>query len=86
MCFGRPVFPFSFRAEASSRGDRVKNDVPIRLNVKSRNLEASVAVGHPSQLKSDEMTGWRPAQWRNPVDWLDNQVLGGYVRRNIFCG
>ncbi|PYL83797.1 MAG: hypothetical protein DMF17_12445 [Verrucomicrobia bacterium] len=34
MCFSQRIFPFWFRAEASSRGFRVKNDVPIRLSVK----------------------------------------------------
>jgi hypothetical protein len=34
MCFSEWIFPFWFRAEASSRGVRVKNDVPMRLKVK----------------------------------------------------
>jgi hypothetical protein len=49
--FRERIFPFSFRAEASSRGDRVKNDVPIRLSVKSQNLQASVGGWHPSAKK-----------------------------------
>jgi hypothetical protein len=63
----RPIFPFSFRAEASSRGVRVKDDVPIRLSVKSQNLEASV-MGGIRQLKSDKTTGWTPAQRPNPAE------------------
>src|SRR5438128_915289 len=44
MCFGDR---FSFRAEASSRGDRVKNDVPIRLSASNRKIQ-----GHwPSWLR-----------------------------------
>jgi hypothetical protein len=38
MCFGDRFFPFSFRAEATSRGVQVKNDVPVRSSAKSRNL------------------------------------------------
>jgi hypothetical protein len=55
--FWRPVFPFSFRAEASSRGDRVKNDVPIRLSVKSQNPggTAILAVGSAGILPADKL-------------------------------
>jgi len=67
MCFSQRIFPFWFRAEASSRGFRVKNDVPIRLSVKSQNLEGCVAVATRCG-KSDKMTGSRPEQRRNPVD------------------